>query len=317
MGDKGKGQSGAPAAGARRRIHWRWIVAALVGLLGVTAAAYFGVCGYVATQLTKPARHDQVATPADFGLAFEDTEITARDGLKLAGWFVPHAESERAVLVVHGQNKCRSCEFDDRFMEFAARLHAGGFNLLMIDLRGHGQSEGERFTLGDHERRDVLGALDWLVGRGFERIGVVGVSLGAAGSVGAASDAESGHVVKALVIDSSFSDLSEFLRVRFTKESGLPGVFFPGSLFMARVLVRTNPYAVNPVEDLPHVEAPVLVIYGGQDDIVPLDQLQAMADVRPDAETWFVEEAAHARVYNAQPEQYVSRVTQFLDEALR
>lgn len=316
MGDKGMGQAGAPEVGARRRIHWRWIVVVLVSLLGVTAVAYFSVCGYVATQLTKPDRHDQVATPADFDLAFEETVITARDGLQLAAWFVPYAGSERAVLVVHGKGKCRSCEFDDRFMEFAAQLHAGGFNLLMIDLRGHGQSEGERFTLGDHERRDVLGALDWLVERGFERIGIVGVSLGAVSSVGAASDPESGHLVKALVIDSSFSDLSELLRVRFTKESGLPGVFFPGSLFMARVLVGTNPYAVNPVEDLPRVKAPVMVIYSGQDEIVPLDQLRAMADVRSDAETWFVAEAAHARIYNAQPEQYVSRITQFLDEVL-
>jgi pimeloyl-ACP methyl ester carboxylesterase len=218
--------------------------------------------------------------------------------------------------VVHGKSKCRSCEFDDRFMEFAARLHAGGFNLLLVDLRAHGQSEGKRFTLGDHERRDVLGAVDWLGGRGFESIGIVGVSLGAVSSVGAASDPESGHLVKALVIDSSFADLSELLRVRFTKESGLPGIFFPGSLFMARVLVGTDPYAVKPVQDLPRVGAPVMVIYGGQDDIVPIDQLQAMAAVRPDAETWFVADAAHARIYNAQPEQYVSRVTRFLDEVL-
>ena len=42
-----------------------------------------------------------------------------------------------------------------------------------------------------------------------------------------------------------------------------------------------------------------------------------MAAARPDAEVWFVAAAAHARIYNAEPEPYVSRVTQFFNSVLR
>ena len=312
---------GAPAtpstSAPQRRFTIRRLVAIIVVLAIAAGIGYFAVCGYVATQLTKPERHSQINTPAAFGLEFEDTVVTARDGLALAGWFIPYAGSDRAVAVIHGKGQCRSCEFDGRFLEFAAGLHAGGFNLLLVDLRAHGQSEGRNFTLGDQERLDVLGAVDWLQGRGFENIGVHGVSLGAVSSVAAASDPESGHLIKALVLDSSFSDLAELLSGRFTEESGLPNLFFPGSLFMARLLMGTNAHAIKPVDDLPHVEAPVMVIFAGQDATVPIDQLQAMAAARSDAETWFVPAAAHARIYNAEPEQYVTRVTQFFDTVLR
>ncbi len=308
---------GLSHAAPRRRMTRRRILAAIVTLAFVAVLGYFAVCGYVATQLTKPQRHSQITSPAAFGLEFEETPVTARDGVLLAGWFIPSPGSNRAVLLVHGKGGCRSCEFDGRFVEFAAQLHAQGFNLLMIDLRAHGQSEGHNFTLGDQERWDVLGALDWLQSRGFEKIGVLGVSLGAASSAAAASDSESGQLVKALVLDSSYGNLPEVLKIRFTKESGLPNLFLPGSLFMARVLMGTDANDIKPVEDVPKIEAPLMLIFGGQDDMVPVKQFEEMAAARPDAETWFVAGAAHARIYNAEPEQYVARVAQFFNRVLR
>jgi len=202
-------------------------------------------------------------------------------------------------------------------LEFAVRLHAEGFNVLTFDLRAHGQSEGNNFTLGDHERRDVLGAVDWLHRRGFEKIGVLGVSMGAVSSVYAACDSDSGQLIKALVLDSAVADFPGLLATRFTKESGLPNAFLPGSLLMARLLIGTDVNAIKPVNDLPEIKAPVMLMFGGQDDMVPLEQFSAMAAARPDAETWFVAEAAHARIYNAQPENYVARVARFFTETLR
>jgi fermentation-respiration switch protein FrsA (DUF1100 family) len=59
-----------------------------------------------------------------------------------------------------------------------------------------------------------------------------------------------------------------------------------------------------------------MLIFGGQDDMVPSEQFSRMAAARPDAEIWFVPEAAHARIYNARPEQYVANIARFFSEAL-
>ena len=56
----------------------------------------------------------------------------------------------------HGLWTCRSCELDGRFVELASYLHDGGYNIMMLDLREHGESQGEQFTFGRSERWGVL-----------------------------------------------------------------------------------------------------------------------------------------------------------------
>jgi pimeloyl-ACP methyl ester carboxylesterase len=146
-------------------------------ILVALAILYLSAGAYLASELTRPRRRvSQLGALAT----------------------LPREESDRALLWVHGFNTCRSCEFDGRFIEFANTLHASGFNILMIDLRGHGESEGERVTFGKQEKWDVLGAVDWLHQRGFTKIGVLGASLGAVSTVEAALEPNGGQVTHAL-----------------------------------------------------------------------------------------------------------------------
>lgn len=304
-------------ATARRRVTGRRLLLAFVGLVLVVGLGYLAVGGYVAAQLTEVEHQPQSTTPAEHGLDFEDTTVRTRDGLALAGWFIPATESERAVVLVHGHTACRSCEFDGRFVEFAAQLQAAGFNILMIDLRAHGQSEGRRFTLAGKERWDVLGAVDWLHQGGFEKIGVLGVSLGGAASAGAAADPAVGQSIKALVLDSNFGNVREVVENRFPEASGLPNVFLPGTFLMGRLLFGIRVNEVRPVDHLPEIEAPVMLVFSENDQSVPVSQFHDMAASRPDMEVWSVTGVEHARIYNEYPEAYVARVAGFFDQSLR
>jgi pimeloyl-ACP methyl ester carboxylesterase len=289
---------------------------AIGALLLLIVLGYLAIGSYVAAQLTTIEAKPQTATPADYGLDFEDATIQTRDGLALAGWYIPAAGSDRAVVLVHGHTACRSCEFGDRFVEFAAQLPAAGYSVLMIDMRAHGQSEGGRFTLGDKERWDVLAAVDWLQQRGFDKIAVLGVSLGGAASAGAAAHPD-GQSIDALVLDSSFGSVRELVEDRFPEASGLPSLFLPGAFLMGRLLFGLNVDEVRPVDDLPDIPAPVMLMFSTQDQSVPAHQFQDMVDSRPNMEVWTVTDAEHARIYNTHPEEYVARVSRFLDQSLR
>ena len=96
----------------------------------------------------------------------------------------------------------------------------------MLDLRGHGKSEGERVTLGYKEVRDVRGALSWLEERGYEPEDVVlhGWSMGGAAVLQAAP----GTGVAAVLEESAYADLPPLLRERIPDVSGLPSFFTPG-----------------------------------------------------------------------------------------
>ena len=71
------------------------------------------------------------------------------------------------------------------------------------------------------------------------------------------------------------------------------------------------------IDDLPMIEAPVMLIFGEQDQQVPVAQSHAMVAARPDAEAWLVTDAGHARIYNTHPQEYVARVSRFFVEPLR
>lgn len=89
----------------------------------------------------------------------------------LAGWFVPVAETRKAVVLLHGYGTTRT-----QMLARARFFHDQGFAALLYDARGHGESGEALVSFGLFETRDLLGALDWLRSRGFTEFGCVGAS---------------------------------------------------------------------------------------------------------------------------------------------
>ncbi len=134
-------------------------------------------------------------TPADAGLPYEDVVFPSADGVELRGWFLPQERRDGgaapAIAFVHGWpwnrlgNEAGLMPFADRSVDFlvpAKALHGAGFQLLLFDLRNHGESgTAAPVTLGLHEARDVVGAVRLLRGRpdvDGSRIGLLGTSMG-------------------------------------------------------------------------------------------------------------------------------------------
>ena len=91
-----------------RRVTRRRLLLVIGGLVLVALLGYFAIGAYVAAKLTQVERKAQSTSPAEYGLPFEDATVRARDGLALAGWFIPATDSDRAVVLVHGHTSCRS-----------------------------------------------------------------------------------------------------------------------------------------------------------------------------------------------------------------
>jgi pimeloyl-ACP methyl ester carboxylesterase len=294
----------------------RQVVMGIAALLCVALLAYFAIGAYMGIALTQPKR--EAPPPAiEAAATSQAVTVTARDGVRLAGWFYPKRNSERAIIFAHGLNGCSLCSFEGKFDIFQTQLNEAGYNLLAIDLRGHGQSGGAHVTFGEEERWDVLGAVDWLRQQGFTQIAVLGTSLGAVSTVRADLEPDGAQSIKAMVLDSCFTDFSDVLDRNFTDATGYPTFLLPGALLMTRLLLHVDLAGVKPVEELPHTKTPLLIIYGDHDRYVTLAQEQAMAAARPDAGFWLVAGPEHSRIYDRYPAEYMARVTQFLDQTLQ
>lgn len=178
---------------------FRRVLRLLFLLGGFIAGVITAVAAIFAKRAITPPRQRLWATPADLGMAYEDVQFPAQDGVRLSGWFVPApAESQRkggTVVLVHGWpwNRLGEAAADPistlsgaspvDLLRLAYALQQDGFHVFMFDLRNHGESAAQSpITFGIQESNDVLGALAYLHGRSdvdAQRIGVIGFSMGA------------------------------------------------------------------------------------------------------------------------------------------
>ncbi len=330
-------QKNAKERGVRSgRASGKILIRVVIGIVVFVVIAYLGVSAYAASTLTKPQRNLDIAkySPSAYGLDFQDVIFPARvDGLQIAAWYIPSAENEKAIILVHGYNNSRTNGFLDEFVPFAAKLQQAGFSVMMIDLRGHGESADARFTFGVRERNDVLGAVDWLEGRGYlpGKIGVLGYSLGAGSVIGAAAEEAD---IGAVWADSAFTAIGPVLDSAWNGMSGLPQPFLYSTVAMVRLFYGYDIAASRPIDDITKIAPrPIFLAHCQNDHLIPISNMKALLEVVPNAQTWTIANCDintagtpvelpaifnnHAIGYVLNSDEYTSKVIQFFSVSLK
>ena len=293
----------------------RWGVPAVAVLL---AMVYFGVSYVIASQVATSEHNEQEEFPEDYSLRYEEVEFTSRtDGLILRGWHIESEHSGPTLLFVHGIDGVRS---GNNAVQLASMMTELSFNVLLFDLRGHGSSDGDRASGGDHERRDVLAAFDFLEKRGVPQsdIGVLGFSMGAAAAALALAEAPS---VKAFVLDSPYANLSDLIAQEVGNRSVLPGwaapLFVPGAKIAARLVFDIDINAMAPERVVSELDYPVLIIHGEDDTRVPVAHgIRVHMASHADSELWLLEGIGHVDAFSEYPAEYAQRVSSYFWERL-
>lgn len=134
------------------------------------------------------------------GLRYEEVNFQANDGTKLSGWWISAKESRQTIVVVHGVGSNKG---DASVV--APFLHRAGFNVLLFDMRGHGDSSGHTVSFGLHEARDVNAAVG-LAAKNSQSVGLYAFSMG--GSAALHAIGKTGlPKAKAVILDSTFAEM--------------------------------------------------------------------------------------------------------------
>lgn len=279
----------------------------LVGLLGLNLLAYshaWRMTHYAAAGTRTPSpgelglwakawtlltgvnvpRPVNTRTPDDLGLAFETLRYpsASRPGeaaVELEAWFLPAPEQapEQAkgrqprglVLLFPGYASSKKSLFTE-----AQQYLAWGFEVLMVDFRGTGGSDGDRTSVGWHESLDVQAAARYARERFDPPLLVLhGSSMGAVAALRAVHAQP--ELADALVLEGCYDSLLGTTLRRFD-QMGIPG--FPAAwllLFWGGVQLDFDPFALRPRDWLEHVHCPTLLVFGSNDPYVrPADAVQ-------------------------------------------
>src|SRR5918911_5782303 len=267
----------------------RLVGAVVLSLVLVVLIAYGVASAYLTGLATTAERHLAEGTPADLGLAYQPvTFASPLDGIELRGWYLA-AGGQRAIIFVHGIHGNRWDTFH-HIDDLIARHVRAGFDVLTFDMRAHGESGGDRFTLGWKERDDVRSAVDFVMRRGIPsgRIGLWAQSLGTASALLAAPELPE---VAAVVTDSAFADARLLIDSELQLRTGLPQVFSPGITLVGGRLFGIDLDAIPPEKAVARIAPrPILFIHGDADTRIPVEHSRRLlaAAQNPAAELWIV-----------------------------
>ena len=281
----------------------RWYVRRpLMGVFALLVIYWFVLPVSMALVATHRARTTMTAT--DLGRPYQTVSLRTSDGLRLAGWYVPSRNGAAVITFPR-----------EWTVAHARMLVRHGYGVLLLDMRGYGQSEGDTNAFGWGSAKDVDAAVAFLQNRvdvKGGRIGGLGLSVGGEQMLEAAADNEGLRAV-----------VSEGAGERSVRETLLygPRAFLSIPAAVAQTTALTVLAGSTPPLSLKELTAritprSVLLIYarhgqGGEE--LNTQYFEAAGEPK-----WLLEisNGSHTGGIRAQPQLYERRVMGFFDQAL-
>lgn len=250
------------------------------------------------------------AVALDPGLGAQSLTLDAGPGQRVAASFLPAREAGKGkggILLLHGIHSDRR-----QMAARAAFLHREGYAVMLIDLPGQGASTAPAVTFGLTEAEGVHAALEELRRRlPGQRIGVIGVSLGAASLV-LCRDCPK---VDAAVLESMYPSIEEAVEDRLRIRLGALGAPLSRLLLWQLPLrLDIQPAQLRPIARVGSLGMPLLIAAGSADRHTTLAETERLyAAATSPKSLWVVEGAAHVDLHGYARAEYERRIGAFLE----
>lgn len=246
--------------GTRRVLRWTGF------LILISAAIYLLISPRVAERLVfYPDSSDPGEAPTLGGIQGRDVTLESADGVQIHAWWWEVDPPAPAVVFFHGNAGNIAMR-----VPTARELVDRGISVLLVSYRGYGLSHGSPSEEG--VLKDGIAALEWVsreVG-GSERVVLHGRSLGGFVAAGVGSR----RPMAGVVLESSFTTLRDMARQVYP--------FIP-SFFLGRLEGH-----FNNVEAVQRIEAPLLVIHGERDNLIPAEMGERLYSEAGDPRQWYL-----------------------------
>lgn len=198
---------------------------------------------------------------------FEWHYIKSIDGLNLAARYFENKASNKVIILFHGYRSVAENDFAGIFNYY----YELGYNILLVDQRSHGKSEGKYITFGVKERYDCLSWCEY-INEKFHEINEIilgGISMGAT-TILLATELNLPSNVKGIIADCGFTSPKAIIEKVVSSKFGVDiRVLLPLVNLICKSLAKFSVYECSVVEVLKNNKLPILFIHGTSDDFVP------------------------------------------------
>ena len=246
---------------------------------------------------------------------YETVEITSVDGLKLYGRYYHRKDGAPLVIFFHGY-KGNIYRDGNGIYSYSKK---NGINLLLVNQRSQGMSEGKSITFGIMERKDCKSWVEYAVKRfGSDvKIDLFGLSMGAA-TVMMAADVGLPENVKGILTDCGFSSPKEIL-CAVMESLKLPSkLMYPLAKLGAKWFGHFDLEEASAYESMKNCKIPVLFVHNDGDDFVPFWMSEKCFDACGSEDKQFarIKGFGHGLSWCLEPEVYHGAMVEFFEKTL-
>ena len=244
----------------------------------------------------------------------EDVSITSFDGLTLRGKYYEFKKGAPVEIMFHGYQGNSERDMGGGVFRSFALCH----NVLVVDHRASGRSDGHVISFGINEKKDCLSWVDFAVSRFGEDVQIIltGISMGAATVVMAAGDEKLRNVIYVLA-DCPYSSARRIIK-KVVKEMKLPpDIIYPFIKLGALIFGHFRLEEDSPIEAVKRAKVPIIFFHGETDDFVPCDMSRELYEACPTKKMLVtVPDAGHGLCVLIDREGYVSALKDFENSIL-
>jgi alpha-beta hydrolase superfamily lysophospholipase len=251
------------------------------------------------------------STPKDLSLEYQDISILSKNNKKLYGWFLPIKNSQKTIIILHGWGGNI-----EMMLPIALPFHRAGFNVLLFDSRGHGQSDSDTFSSLPRFAGDLDASIDWLKSthsKASQKIVLLGHSVGAGAVLLSASKRTD---IGAVISISAFAH-GEWMMKRYLSNIYIPKILIKLILHYVAWLIGMKFAQFAPMNTACKISVPVLIAHGIDDKLVPVTDAHVIVNNCPAGNLTLLEiaEAGHESIDKF--EQHSDEILKFMMEKMR
>lgn len=245
------------------------------------------------------------------GMPYINVYIKSFDGLRLYGALLENY-SDKIVICVHGFTGSGKKDF----ASLAQAYYKNGYNVLLVDNRAHGQSEGKYVGFGVLDRLDLRNWVKYVINRFGSNVQVFlhGISMGAATVLMASSIMPKN--VRGIIADCGFTSVYEIFEYVLKRDYHLPK--FPIiylTNIMSKIRAGYGYKDVNTTTEIARSDIPILFIHGENDEFVPLWMtMKNYSHCKAYKELFIVRESEHAESHYIDKKGYEKRILTFIEK---